>query len=108
MEETRSLEDTTQNSLIRHVVVGIALGMIGFGLITVGVCRLGAPEEGWRYALAVGGYAGAWAGLFFGSAGGVGAWGIRQSRRAHAVDVTVRPSADRASAQTPRHLQPLT
>lgn len=76
-ENPRTLDDPTQSSLLRYVSVGIILGMVGFAVISTIIMRIAQPDSSWQTSLAVGGFGGLWAGLFFGSAGGVGAWGLR-------------------------------
>ena len=67
---TPFLEDD-ERSVLRDVVVGVLLAMVLFAVVSALIVRFAFSDQSWGGALAVGGFVGFWAGLFFGSAAGL-------------------------------------
>ncbi|HEX7096257.1 MAG TPA: hypothetical protein VF183_10265 [Acidimicrobiales bacterium] len=60
-----------ERGLARYLVGGVLIAMVVFAVLTTLIVGLASTTESWGFAFAVGGFAGFWAGLFFGSAGGM-------------------------------------
>lgn len=68
---TTPFVDEDERPMLRDVIAGVVLGMVVFAAVTTVIVRLAFADQSWGFALAVGGFAGFWAGLFFGSAAGI-------------------------------------
>jgi hypothetical protein len=81
-----------ERSLVRDALIGIVLGMIAFALITFVVVLVAWPDQSVGFAAAVAVFTGPWAGLFFGSAGGV-AYSQWQAAKALATSHAAPPES---------------
>jgi hypothetical protein len=69
--DTPLLTEKSEVSLAKHMAFGALIGMVGWGLVTLVVARLGWPDESWGFTLTLCAFAGLWVGPFFGTAAGV-------------------------------------
>lgn len=88
--DTPMLEGPSEVSLARHMAIGALCGMVGWGLVTALVIRLGWPEESWGFTLTLCAFAGLWVGPFFGSASGVALHHLRSEAAEHETHDTDR------------------
>jgi hypothetical protein len=76
-----------ERSMVRDALIGIIVGILAFSLMSFAVVLLGWPEQSIGFAAVIAVFTGPWAGVFFGSAGGV-AYAQWRERRAAAADTT--------------------
>jgi hypothetical protein len=100
-QQPTPLVNEHERALLGAAFKGILIGMLVFGLISAGIVRLGYPNQSWGFTLAVGCFAGFWAGLFFGSAGGMALYQIRHGSLEDANDAHPPSPDERAPAPAP-------
>jgi hypothetical protein len=78
--EPTPLVNADERPLVRDAVIGILGGMVAFAVLTAVIVRLAWRDESWGFAVVIGGFAGFWAGLFFGSAAGIAFFQSREGQ----------------------------
>jgi hypothetical protein len=101
--ETTPFVAAEERSLVRDACIGILVGVAAFALLTLVIVRIGWPDQSWGFALAVAAFTAPWAGLFFGSAGGVAYSQLQASRAAASTaapaDTPVAPTVPPVALQ---------
>lgn len=99
------LLDERERSLVRTVLIAIAVsGVVITAAVTFAV-HLIAPEWGWVGALAAGGMAGFWTSVYAGGTAGSGWFQAKEEREAHAH---ARVPAQTATATSTPPVRPTT
>ena len=97
IQATTPFADENERPMLRDVVTGVLLGMVLFAIISTLIVRFAFSDQSWGAALVVGGFAGFWAGLFFGSAAGI----VYYQRHVSNDDESALTADDSISAQVP-------
>jgi hypothetical protein len=106
--DTPLLTEKSEVSLAKHMAFGALAGMVGWGVVTLVVARLGWPDESWGFTLTLCAFAGLWVGPFFGTAAGVAMHQLKADaaeKAAHASDA-VTPMAPASSGAMAKPLAP--
>jgi hypothetical protein len=104
--ETTPFVAAEERSLVRDACIGILVGIAAFAVLTLAIVRVAWPDQGWGFAAAVAVFTGPWAGLFFGSAGGVAYSQWQAARAATPADRAGASIPTSTSASTPLPLHP--